>query len=131
MAKKQIATFLGTQPGLSIAGDYCYAYSGIISDASSGSAASTLLKFTTGKYTSVVDCYLFTDRMNGNALYLSVTMNGTIVYQGAWDNSPSKVEGGGPLVAFVIPWNTSFEIKWGASGGTYNATCALTGRVYR
>jgi len=130
MAKTQIATFLGTQPGLSIAGDYCYAYSGIVNDASSGSAATTLLKFTTGKYTSVVDCYVFTDSGGATDRFFSVTMNGSIVYQGQYDDSPPKAEGGGPWVSFVIPWNTVFEIKWGA-GASRNATCALTGRVYR
>ena len=127
---KQTATFLGTQKGLSIAGDHCFAYSGIINDASSGSAATTMVKFTTGKYLSVVVCYDFTDSGGNTDRYFSVTMNGAIVYQGQYDDLPAKVEGGGPWAAFVIPWNTLFEIKWGASASR-NATLSLTGRVYR
>ena len=49
MAKKNIATFLGPNKGLSISGEYAFAYNG-------GDVAGTeltLLEFTTGKYTLV------------------------------------------------------------------------------
>jgi len=111
-----------------IIGNHCYAYSGLINDASSGSAATTLVKFTTGSYIAKVDCYVFTDHLNGNATFLSVTMNGVIAYKGQYDDSPSKIEGGGPWVSFVIPPYTEFEIKWGSSASR-NATLSLTGKI--
>jgi len=49
MARKQIATFLAPNKGLSIVDNHAYATSGIIPDGGSGSAATTMLDFTTGK----------------------------------------------------------------------------------
>ena len=44
MAKKRIATFLGPQLGLAIAGEHCYAYSGV---ASINNVETTQLEFQT------------------------------------------------------------------------------------
>jgi len=115
---------------LNIIGTHCYAYSGIINDASSGSAATTMVKFTTGSYVAAVECYVFTDSGGNTDRYFSVTMNGIIAYQGQYDDLPAKVEGGGPWAAFVIPPYTDFEIKWGATASR-NATLSLTGRIYK
>ena len=48
MAKKQIATFLGPQPGLSYAGEFVYAYSGTIEITGTTDPVS-MLSFHTGK----------------------------------------------------------------------------------
>jgi len=123
-------SFTGPAEALELVSDRCYAYSGLVNDASSGSAATTLVKFTTGNFVSVVECFVFTDSGGNTDRYFSVTMNGTIVYQGQYDDVPAKVEGGGPWAAFVIPSYTEFEIKWGATASR-NCTLSLVGRVYR
>ena len=51
MAKAQIATFLGPQLGLSITGNHCYAYSGLMEIDNN---ETTMLEFTTGNYYSVM-----------------------------------------------------------------------------
>jgi len=48
MAKKQIATFLAPNKGLSTLGNHSYAYSGL--KASDGTNETTYLEFTTGDY---------------------------------------------------------------------------------
>ena len=50
MAKKNVATFLGTQKGLSIVGNYCYAYSGVVR---ANGSDTTALDFHTGDSTIV------------------------------------------------------------------------------
>jgi len=130
MAKKQIATFLGPNKGLSIVGDHFYSYSGAIEDAGSGSAATTTTKFTTGKYLCVGKINWATNSQGADTIYFEVFMNGTQVIQLQWDGSPALESN--PPFNLVIPPNTVVEVKWGMASGTTKEMCTLmTGQVYR
>ena len=114
---------------LNIIGTRCYAYSGVIADASSGSADTTLVKFSSGNYVAVVECFVATNDAGDSDRYFEVNMNGITVFATKYDAVPVKAEAGGPLVAFVIPPYTEFEFKWGASGN-FNCTLSLVGRIH-
>jgi len=129
MAKKRIATFLGPSKGFSIVGSHCYAYSGVIPDASSGSASLTMVKFTSGNYMAMVECYVADNDSGDYNRFYTASMNGTIIYATKFDNSNYQGNTGGPMVVFVIPPYTEFEFKWGSSG-SFESTLVLTGRIY-
>jgi hypothetical protein len=131
MAKKNIATFLGPQLGLSVVGDHCYAYSGVIATAGSQSAATdTSLSFTSGKFYSKVRLTWSNDlgSVSANEFYL-VKMNGVIVYQAENEHNLDTVTN--PLlIHLIIPPLTNFETLVGSSGDPMNTTTIITGRVY-
>jgi len=84
MAKKQIATFLGPSLGLSITGDYCYAYSGGIN---LNNESKIFLEFRTGKYTVVagVQTTVKLGGLNvGKRIQTKISLNGSpIIDMGA------------------------------------------------
>jgi len=127
MVKKQIATFLGPNKGLSIAGDYAYAYSGVVSDSSSGSAATTALNFTSGNYIVVGELNMITNDVLNNQHYVDVIFNGESIFKGSWDAEPYAITG--PLTSLIIPPRTVVIVKWGSSAAK-DATIVITGRVY-
>ena len=130
MARKQIATFLGPNKGLSVLAERCYGLSGVIANAASGSASSVMLDFTTGSYLAEVELYFLSNVDANSNVYVDATLNGESVYQGAWDQEPSGKSSGGPLVRMIIPPNTKFIFKWGSSASK-SATLSLSGRIYR
>jgi len=107
---------------------HAYAYSGVINDNASGSAAALALKFTSGNYYFVGVVDMITDTLLNDQRYLDVTFNGVSVFKGSWDNEPYAIAG--PVTNLIIPPYTEVEVKWGSSGNK-NATIVLTGRVYR
>jgi len=124
-------SFTGPAEALELVGeDRCYAYSGVIPDASSGSAATTMVKFTSGNYIAVVECYVATNDTGDYNRFYEANMNGTTIYAIKFDGVPFKATAGGPLVVFVIPPYTEFEFKYGSSGN-FESTLVMTGRVYR
>ena len=133
MAKKQLTTFLGPNKGLSIAGDFAAAYTGL-------HAANTtqfiVLSFTTGDYLFVGEFQLngainlndptdinqtnATIKSNGNVVSLLTSGNGAI-------DAPMSV-----TQALLIPANTEVTVEFdmdGTSADKY-ATGSLIGRVY-
>ena len=124
----------GPAEALELVGDragnvHGYAYSGVINDAGSGSAAALALKFTSGNYYFVGILDMITDTLTNDQRYVDVTFNGASVFKGTWDNEPYAL-GGGPLTTLIIPSYTEVEVKWGSSADK-NATIVLTGRIYR
>jgi len=127
MAKKRIATFLGPNVGLSIAGDYAYAYSGNIQDAASGAADIEMLNFTTG--TGVINAIVDFDTLHEGAdtVYFEIELNGSSVLSIGHDstNVSRTTE-----YHLIIPPHTTVVMKWGINAITTTACVLLTGRVY-
>ena len=132
MAKKRTATFLAPNKGLSIAGDYAYAYSGTFTSLNS---SQTMLDFTTGSDIIVgrVHCNgavnvadvnaglvdAFTVTMNGQTIALLKTETGSERQWAAW-------------VDVVIPPFTHVTVTTIAAGSNagYLTTALITGKVH-
>jgi len=128
MAKKQIATFLGPQPGISITGDHAYGYSGIIENSSS--TVVPYLKFKTGKYYLVGEIAFFNTEGGNSDTFVEIKLNGTIIvkarYAASTSNPSVNLEQPVPI---IIPPMTEFEGLLGTDV-TQDLTMTLTGRVY-
>ena len=105
MAKKQIATFLGTNPGLSIASEYAYAFSGAVTV---NNASVECLKFTSGKklivaqFSQAID---YTAIGNGKFTGFTIKLKGLIVatnYE-ATQTAGTNENNGPQVYQFVIP----------------------------
>ena len=121
-------SFTGPATALEIAGDFAYAYSGVIQDAGSGSAATTLLSFTSGNYLFVGELNYIDGEQGGTNRFIDVTFNGTSVFKGSWDDAPKQ--NANPLTSLIIPPYTEVEVKFGL-GTTESASTILTGRIYK
>jgi hypothetical protein len=120
-------SFTGPAEALEVIGDHAYAASGPISDPSSGSAATTLLKFTSGNFYFVGWMNFSNDEIASNTVFLEMTYNGAVVVS---DDSGNP---GNPTVQMyyiLIPPYTEVELKWGCNV-TRNATAFITGEIYR
>ena len=128
MAKKQIATFLGPNKGLSIVGSHCYGYSGIVTPTADN--MSTYLKFTTGNYYTVAKVqFAYTLDANEDAVY-QIVLNGTVITQ--WLNTGSLTPNGPQEPMYVvIPSNTEVECNAYTKSSGRAQACTLTGRIYR
>ena len=128
MAKKQIATFLAPNKGLSIAGNFAYGYSGEVTVASAGGGANTtLLEFTSGDYLFVGFLNFSNDLDGAAAINLEMSLNGQIILTMKEDSSSTD----SPMrYNVIIPPNTEVSVKWGQASGSNKATALLTGRVY-
>jgi len=135
MAKKQIATFLGANTGLSYAGDYAYAYSGQLQIATS---ATTMLLFTTGAETIDADLqvsgpFKFSDPASGDKSNFQLSFNGVVVY--LLGSRASNTDYTNPLsnsVKIIIPPRTEVKLEVDSSGSTAGVytTATIRGRVY-
>jgi len=125
MARKNIATFLAPNPGLSIVANHCYAYSGSVAVSGGSSADTTCLKFTSGDLYALVDVTWFSGQRGNAGRFVDILFNGSTIYKGEYDDVPT---GRDPL-PLVIPPHTEFEFKWGCSSST-NVTVVIAGRVY-
>ena len=113
--------------GIRYIGNWAYAYSGTIPDGGSGSAAATLLSFTTGAGLMVSQLSMITNSESNANVYIDLQLNGSSVFKGLSDDIPSLY---GPFpVEIIIPPFTEVLLKWGSSG-SFIMTATLTGRVY-
>ena len=133
MAKKQIATFLAPNQGLSIAGDHAYAYSGT---QGINTSAVTALSFTSGNFYLVGRIYcnggVTAGSSAGNLSGFNILFNGTSIgllrTRTAADDSPDTVYND-----IIIPPYTEVQVTI-TSGGTDAAiltTVLLTGKIFR
>jgi len=131
MAKKRIATFLGPNKGLSVAGNHAYAYSGKLA---LSNTTTTALEFTTGNYLTVVDLFVgfdITGLQSGNEIGYEVYFNGIEIMDVVSNYSASWMITGGSTPKFVIPPYTQVRVDLftdDASG--IQMAAMLTGRVY-
>jgi len=118
----------GVGTSLNYIGDHAYAFSGVVNDSSSGSAATTALKFSTGSNYIVGTIDMIIDETLNNQQYVDVRINGESVFKGSWDAEPNQLSGR-PLTQIILPSYADCEIKWGSSADR-NATIIFVGRVY-
>lgn len=121
-------SFTGPAESLDIYGEFAAAYSGIISDSASGSAASSMLKFTTGNYLFVGHLNFTDDHVANDNMYLTMTLNGATVINLVYRSEPTAHDLNPYNV--LIPSYTEVEIKFGSSG-VVESTTWLVGRIYR
>ena len=127
MAKKNIATFLAPNKGLSIVGSHCYAYSGVISCTSSGT---TLLDFTTGHSTYIVaEIQINATNEDASNFDYALFMNESEV--AGWLNTGSH-QPNQPQnpIKIVIPPGTHVVFKATSAASSVNHAASLVGRVY-
>ena len=134
MAKKQLTTFLGPNKGLSIAGDFAAAYTGLHAAHTTGFE---VLSFTTGNYLFVGKFQLngaVSKSSPGDIVQTSavIAFNGVdiaIITNGnsSIDSPMSTTQG------LIIPAYTEVTVTFDMSaiGGSNYASGTLTGRVYR
>jgi len=137
MARTKIgsnATFTGTQKGLSIIGDHCYAASGEINP---NNSTLTALHFTTGKQYIIAKIMWgvdMTDFDTGKDVGLFIKLNGILVYQvrgqlslgGDFDGIVGSVK-----VPILLTPLTDVEVEVSTTqANTVGQTVILHGRVY-
>jgi len=133
MAKKQIATFLGPQLGLSVAKGFAYAYSGLkqIDDSDVEH-----LNFTSGDYVFVGDLTMYgpVDVANlalGDISACIVNFNGINLFQVKMDTENEDMTN--PMVfPIIIPPRTkvTVNILTDATTADHLTAVSLSGRVY-
>ena len=130
MAKVAIgsnATFTGGQKGLTIIGDWAYAYSGIHVIASSPNLQ-TFLEFTTGSEILVAKVSYCGDAANSWDFFTEIYLNGVLVWNATYEDG--AIGTGDQPLPLVIPPHTHFEGKL-SSAGADNMAMTIAGRVYR
>jgi len=133
MVKKQIATFLGPNQGLSISGEYAYCYTG---NHPANTTSVEAMKFTTGDYSLVGTFQLNTAIQNADGPSTAVSiaqieMNGGIISHIVASLAHSAAPQNTQLL--VIPPNTEVIVRL-YSNEDQSArfmTATLTGRIYR
>ena len=129
MAKKNTATFLGPNKGLSTIGDYAYAFN----NAASSTSTQTLLDFTSGNYIFVgtveFNPEVDYDNQNvGSLAVLRIKMNGGLVGLLTIESTDFFRSS----MKLIIPPRTqvTIEVISAASDSTEFITVGLTGRIY-
>lgn len=133
MAKKNIATFLGPNKGLSILAGHSYAFSGTYE---SVDGSQTMLDFTTGKEVHVGTFSFnapvrFAGASAGGIAVYQISFNGVVVALGKSDSgAPDYVYQGTQEV--IIPPLTHVTLKARCDENTANEliTATFSGRVY-
>ncbi len=129
MAKKQIATFLGTGKHLSIAGSHAFAYSGNVLDGGTSGPNTTMLDFYSPASRYIKGKFQWEANHEGSFVTdITVELNGQIIYDSEFDTNPNRGMWLTPL-RVIIPPNTHVVMKFGAST-SLTAAAQFTGRVY-
>jgi len=131
MAKQKIATFLGTNQGLSVVGNHCYAYNNLA--ASTSEAA--VMSFTSGNYYAdtilQVNMALNFPAGQDNISYLECKFNGQVVslLVAGKLSDDSRMQA---TTALIIPPRTDVEVNIASNGddATRLITVGITGRIY-
>ena len=119
-------SFTGAAEALEVIGNHAYAASGVVNDNASGSAATTLLKFTSGNFYFVGWLNFSSDETSTNSIFLDLNYNGTSVINTKEEHPAIEIQ----HYYILIPPYTEVELKWGSSGNK-NATAFLTGKIHR
>ena len=133
MAKIRNATFLGPNKGLSIAGDFAYAYN----QSEMTDSAFTVLEFTTGNYVFVgqvefIGPVSFDANVNsGDVGGISIALNGEIIAYLKNDTGQEDMSEASRY-SIIIPPNTYVKIQSlnTSTSSAYIQSTAMTGRVY-
>ena len=129
MAKKNIATFLGTSNTLSYLGDHAYAYGGVVGVPQS---TTTLLSFETGKQYVKGILGVQNGSGSGDDMSYEVSLNGVVIvtiYAGA--NPDRSWSDQYPLNLIIPPHTTLLVTAYNeGSGSPRNHSAIFEGRVY-
>jgi hypothetical protein len=128
MAKK-IATFLGPNKGLSLLGTHAYGFSGIVANASSGTADSTCFDFYTGPEYIDAKVSIMSDEVGGASLYTRIEMNGETVFRLNLDSSSSGGFQFDNPFHMIIPPHTHFVLFVGANANV-DFTAMIVGNIH-
>jgi len=133
MAKKRIATFLGTQKGLSVIGSHCYAYSGL---SASSTTEKNVLEFNSGD-DYIVGAFTFTGGAtlttvtSGNTSVWRITLNGELIALVKTETTNEDMPSS-EIFKIVLPPLTYIQIGLISDqndGAMFNSA-SLTGRIY-
>ena len=131
MAKKNIATFLAPNKGLSIIGSHCYAYSGITAV---NNNETSLLEFSVGSEYVVGKLQLTNASDTAKDSRYKIYLNEQIIYQYGTDVSGEygSEEDPDPPLNIIVPPFTRVKISAQNSedSTTINQVAIFTGRVY-
>jgi len=134
MAKEKIgsnAIFTGPQKGLSMIGDHCYAYSGVVSSASS---TATLLDFTTGKgyiYLKTLKMNIAGNTITGIDYRFEVKFNGQIVLTEFYTAPHAgRQPADSDNYYMIIPPLTHVTVDFYGSSGDKESCAMLVGEYY-
>jgi len=131
MAKKQIATFLGPQLGISYTGNHAYAYSGLL-DSGASDAEVTFLSFQTGKEYIFGKFQFFyaTDSVQGSDMIYRIKLNDQIISQYIDVEEPRAGSDPHQPIRIVIPPLTKLTVTIASLLGAQQQAVTFTGRVY-
>jgi len=128
MAKKNVATFVGPNKGLSMVGSHAYAFSGKITTTTASSAATTYLDFVTGSE-YITATFHWLEAYSGNAdRFIDILINGQSVMTGIADDSANQLYA--QPIKILLPPHSQITVKYGINGQTIDVTWAMVGRVY-
>ena len=131
MAKKQIATFLAPNQGISYAGTHAYAYSGLLVSGASG-AEVTFLLFQTGKeyISGKFQFFYATDTYQDVDMIYRIKLNDQIISQ--YLDLQDVRSGGDPQqpIPIVIPPLTQVTATIASVAGAQQQAVMFTGRIY-
>lgn len=119
----------GTGQNLNYIGKHAYAYSGVVTDSGSGSAATTVLKFTTGNSYITAKLTLVNDETGSAAIYVRADINGETVLRSNYDSSASGSPPMDTPIHMLLEPNSTFELKAGSTASV-DFTAFIVGRVY-
>jgi len=132
MAKKQIATFLAPNKGLSEVGAHAYAYSGAVA-LDNTTDENTYLEFTTGDYYLVGT--LQANNMDTGAgtddMFYQLYLNGSVVLAYLAGGSKTYTDPDNLLPLVIPPWTTvKVTVKDLTQASTIKNTVSIIGRIY-
>jgi len=122
------ASVASVGPGLRYIGEHAYALSGQVTDAASGSAATTCLDYTSGEGYIIAKFAFGSDATGADTQFIDLSFNDLSVFKTEYDNSPMINDD--QILKILIPPLTHVIWKWGISSGTKRLCVVMTGRVY-
>ena len=119
----------GTGQTLNYIGKHAYAYSGVVTDGGSSSAATTILKFTTGNAYITAKLTLLNDETGSGLIYVVANMNGETVLRANFDASASGSPPMDTPIHMLLEPHSTFELKAGSTTSV-DFTAFIVGEVY-
>jgi len=130
MAKEAIgsnATFTGPQQGLTVIGDYAYAYSGVLGI---DTTETTMLEFTTGSEIIVAEFNFTVTERTGDQLFGNIYMNG-LKLATSWSGlSTNNGEPSYPIKLIIPPLTTIKVTGDNITAATREFAVTMIGKVY-
>jgi len=129
MARKQIATFLAPNKGLSIVGGHAYAYSGEVSVTNT---EINLLDFVSGKEYITAKVQLGSKAGENEDYVFKIYFNGSVVFSTLFNNQGTQYVDIANSIPIIIPPLTNVQMSLDniADTDTRVWTVHMIGRVY-